>query len=117
MKRIHGYCAILSLIHASGLPESHVLDICKFYGFRDNGNGMEDEDIEEAIEDLGIRRRRVSNPPNTVGAFLKKYPLGLFIVTTYNHIFVVLNGGVVMHPLQDKMDRRCKLENAWRVLK
>jgi hypothetical protein len=117
MKRIHGYCTILALTYCSGLPESQVLDICKWHGFKDNGKGMDDPDWQDAADDLGIRRRAVRLSQHNVGQFLKAHPNGLYLVTTYNHIFTVLNGGIVSHPLQDPLGRRCKVEAAWRVLK
>lgn len=117
MKRIHGYCAILALTYASGLPESQVLDICKWHEFKDNGQGMHDDDWQEAAKDLGIRKRKIKLKGRTVGDFMKSHSKGLYLVTTYNHIFAVLNGGVVSHPLQDQMDRRCKIEAAWKVFK
>lgn len=116
MKRIHGYCAVIALTCVSGLPESQVLDTCKWHGFKDNGNGMSDKSWMSASKDLGIRKRRIRLEAKTVGEFIKNHPRGLYLVTTYNHIFAVLNGGIVSHPLQGQLGRRCKIEGAWRVL-
>ncbi len=117
MKRIEGYCAVLALTYVSGMPENQVLDVCRSWGFRDNGKGMTDKAWPRAAADLGIHRRKLPGKYRTVGDFLKAHPRGLYLVTTYNHIFAALNGGIVSHPLQDQMDRRCKFEAAWRVLK
>ncbi len=115
MKRIHGYCAVLALTYVSGMPEAQVLDVCRWQGFRDNGKGMTDKAWPRAATALGIRRRKLPKKYKTVGDFLKAHPRGLYIVTTYNHIFPVFNGGIVTHPLQDQLDRRCRFEAAWRV--
>ncbi len=117
MKRVHGYCAVLALKYVSGMPENQVLDVCRWHEFRDNGKGMDDESWPAAADDLGIKRRKLPKKYKTVGDFLKTHPHGLYLVTTYNHIFAVLNGGIVSHPLQDQMDRRCKFEAAWKILR
>ena len=117
MKHINGYCAVLAITYASGLPESQVVDMCRWHGFVDNGAGMYDDDWLAAAKDLGIRLRRVKTKAKTVGGFLKEHPLGTFLVGTEGHLFAVLNGGMVNHPIQSNTDRRCKVQEAWRVLK
>ncbi len=116
MKRLHGYCAVIALTYVSGLPESQVVDMCRWHHFVDNGKGMDDDDWLSAAKDLGIRLRRLHKKHDTIRDFLQAHPTGLFLVGTRNHLFAVLNGGMVNHPNQRTTDKRCKIDTVWRVL-
>lgn len=50
----------------------------------------------------------------TVGTFIKKYPLGTYVITVNRHAFTVKNG-VVIGNVQDSMRKRKIIEAAWKV--
>lgn len=116
MVKLYGSCPIIALQHASGLEESQVIDICKWHGF-EWGEGMYIEDIHRAAREIGIKKRSIKIEPCTLRAFLKAYPMGLYLVCSYDHIFAVINGGVINHPRQSPPSNRAKIVQAWRVSK
>lgn len=119
MKKIHrlsGTCAVFALSHVSGIVESKVLEICKSRGF-EWGEGMQDDAWIAAAKDLGIRRREMNLEKCKLREFLKRYPSGMFLVGTHNHIFSVNNGAIMVRPSTEAPDLRVIIHKAWRVYK
>lgn len=104
IKKIKGSCAVVALHHVSGVDEETVLRVCKLHGF-EVGEGMEDDDWKEAADDLGISIRAIPFKNCRLRAFVKKYPLGLYLVGTFDHLFVLDNGIIV--------DPREKMRGKW----
>lgn len=73
------------------------------------------EDIHRAAREIGIKKRRIQMDDCTLREFLRKYPMGLYMVCSYDHIFAVVNGGVINHPMQKPVGHRTKIVQAWRV--
>lgn len=115
LKKIHGSCAVLALKFASGKDESLVIDICKFHGF-EWGEGMTDEEWCAAAKDLGIRKRLIKFKKCSLSNFIKDHPIGMFFVGTYNHLFVLNNGGIINHPSEGSMDMRRIVKKAWKII-
>ena len=57
---------------------------------------------------------KVVNRRMTVGTFIKKYPVGTYVITVNRHAFTVKNG-VVIGNVQDSMRKRKIIEAAWKV--
>ncbi len=92
--KIDNSCAVLALHHVSGLDEETVLRVCKINDFTPK-NGMDDEDWINAAKDLGITVRSVFNGSERLSSFMAKKLDGLFLIGTFNHLFVVDNGLIV----------------------
>lgn len=119
LKKIDGSCAVIALHHCSGTDEETVLRICKLHGFTP-ADGMEDEEWQEAAKDLGLSIRAVPYKDCRLKQFIKKYPAGLFLMGTFDHLFV-LDNGLVVDP-REKMKGRYPglgriVKKAWVVLK
>lgn len=116
LRKIDGCCAVVALYFIAKLSEDIVIDICKDHGF-EAGEGMDDIQWKAAARDLGIRMRAVDMESMRLRTFVNKYPVGLYLVATRNHLFVV-EGGIVVdprHPDPPGLDR--VIQMAWRVLK
>ena len=50
----------------------------------------------------------------TVGTFIKKYPVGTYVLTVRQHAFTIKNG-VVIGNLSDSRQKRKIVEYAWKV--
>ncbi len=116
MHKLYGSCPIIALQHVSGLSESQVIDICKWHGF-EWGQGMDMQEIHAAAREIGIKKRRIKMDKCTLRTFLRDYPNGLYIVCSHNHIFAVINGGIINHPMQEAPGHRTHIVMAWRVNK
>lgn len=92
--KIDNSCAVLALHHVSGLDEDTVLRVCKIHDFTTH-NGMEDEDWINAAKDLGISVRSVFAGCERLSSFIKKYPDGLYLIGTFNHLFALDNGLII----------------------
>lgn len=120
MKKLHKVdtaCAVLALWYVSGCgDEDAVLRICTAHGFS-VGNGMEDKDWLRAAQTLGINCRQTRMKECRLHKFIKDHPKGLYLVGTWNHLFVVDNG-IVIDPRNARppgLDRIIK--HAWKVKK
>lgn len=119
LKKIDGSCAVIALHHVSGVDEDTVLRVCTLHGFEPK-NGMDDEDWREAADDLGISVRSMSINPQRLRKFLHGHTEGLFLLGTFDHLFV-LDNGLIIDP-REKMRGRYPglgriVKQAWRVLK
>lgn len=117
MKRIHrinGSCAIFALSHVSGRPEAAVIEVCKDHDF-EWGQGMADDEIMAAAKDLDITKREIQIKKCSLKEFLKKYNSGMYLLATWNHIFAVNNGGILVRPDIRPPASRCVIHRAWRV--
>lgn len=113
--RIGDSCAVFALCHVSGVEEPAVIEVCKKHGF-EWGRGMYDEEWKAAARELGIRLRAVSISPLKLRKFLHENPAGMFLVCTYNHVFSVNNGGIVVRPGTAPPGPRATIKQAWLVL-
>lgn len=86
--KINGSCAITALQYAADTTEEKALKVCI-------GQGLFDEQWMKAADELGLKIKRVVYKPIQLKRFLKKYPVGLYIMGSHNHLFVVDNGRVV----------------------
>ena len=55
-----------------------------------------------------------TNRQMTVGTFIKKYPIGTFVICVRSHAFTIKDG-VVMGNLEDSKKTRKIINSAWRV--
>jgi hypothetical protein len=119
LKKIRNACAPAALCHCSGINEDTVLRICVSCGFDIRG-GMGDDEWQEAADDLGLKLKKVPTELFKLRDFVQKYPNGLFLVTTQDHILCV-DGGVVYDPREKLKGRHPGLNRAvyggWRVSK
>ena len=92
--KIDNSCAVIALHHVSGLDEETVLRICKLYDFSPH-EGMDDEDWISAAKDLGITVRSVFNGSERLSKFVNNHKDGLYLLGTFNHLFVLDNGLIV----------------------
>lgn len=114
LKKISGSCAVIALLYVSGLDEQTVLRVCGFHGF-EAGLGMEDRQWQNAARDLGIDYRGISLSPCTLKQFIKNYSEGLYLVGTFDHLFVV-DGGIIIDPRCEKPPGLKRIiRQAWRV--
>lgn len=119
LKKIEGSCAVVALHYASGISEDTVLNICKLHDFTPEG-GMEDEDWQEAAKDLGILIRAVPMKDVKLSKFKSAHKAGLFLVGTFDHLFV-LDNGLIVDPHEKRKGRYPGLgrivKRAWLVIK
>jgi hypothetical protein len=113
LKKLNAACAVLALHYVSGRDEDAVLRICKLHGF-EVGYGMEDEEWRNAADELGIKVRSIATLPLKVHQFIKNNSTGLFIVGTFNHLFVVDNG-IVIDPRFTPPGMHRVIKQVWRV--
>ncbi len=103
LKKIDGSCAVIALHHVSGIDEETVLRVCALHGFTPE-DGMEDEDWQEAAKDLGLNIRAVPMKDVRLSAFKKAHNTGLYLVGTFDHLFV-LDNGLIVDP-REKLEGR-----------
>ncbi len=103
LRKIEGSCACLALHHVSGIDEDTVLRVCTLHGFTPE-DGMEDLDWQEAAKDLGLRLRMVPMKDVRLSKFVKAHGAGLFLVGTFDHLFV-LDNGLIVDPREKDMGR------------
>lgn len=116
IKKIPGACAVCALQYVSEVDEDTVLRICTMHGF-ESGEGMCDEEYLEAAADLKVKTFKVKMEDCRLGQFIKKYPMGLYLVATWDHLFVVDNG-IIADPRNDKRPGLGRIiKQAWRVEK
>lgn len=117
LRKIDGVCAVLSLHYVSGRNEDTVLNVCKLHGFTPQ-DGMEDKDWLEAADDLGIKLRSTGKIELRLSKFVKEYSVGLYLVGTRDHLFVVDNG-LIVDPREKDAGRYPGhgriIKEAWRV--
>lgn len=117
--KISGSCVLCALHHVSGIDEETVLRVCQLHNFTP-GSGMEDADWLEAAKDLGINLRAATYRDCRLKQFVKNYPIGLYLVGTRDHLFV-LDNGLIVDP-REKMAGRYPglgrvVKQAWKVIK
>lgn len=114
LKKIDGSCAVVALLYVSGIDEDTVIRVCQFHGF-EAGKGMEDKDWMAAAKALRIKFRAVAMKPCTLDRFLKDHPKGLYLVGTYDHLFVVDNGVIVDPRNEHPPGLKRSVKQAWKV--
>ena len=116
LKKIEGSCAVVALHYVSGIDEDTVIRICGFHGF-EIGAGMSDDQWQESAVELGVKFHSRKTDDCTLRQFLKKYPIGLYLVGTFDHLFVVDNG-LIIDPRNDKPPGLGRIiKQAWRINK
>lgn len=116
LKKLGGACAPLALWYVSGKEEDAVLRICQAYGFKET-EGMDDSDWKKAAAQLGIRMRAIPFEECTLKKFLREFKAGLYLVCTWDHIFVVDNG-ILIDPRNLKPPGLSRMiKQAWRIEK
>jgi hypothetical protein len=119
LKKLKNACAPMALHHVSGIDHETVLRVCASCGF-DVNEGMSDEEWQEAAQELLIEITRCHTGKINLGSFVKKFPIGLYLVTTFDHILCVDNG-LVYDPREMIKGRYPGLgrsvKGAWRVEK
>lgn len=117
--KIENSCAVLALHHVSGLDEETVLRVCKSHNFTPKG-GMYDEDWISAAKDLGISIKTAFTGSARLYSIVKKFPTGLYLISTSNHLFV-LDSGIIIDPWAKQWDGYPGLgrliKQAWKVTK
>ncbi len=96
LNRIKNCCAVVALFYVSGKKEDTVLNVCRFYGFHPD-EGMDDEDWRDAAVHLGLKVRQVNFKDMRLKKFIKLHPAGIYLIATWNHLFV-LDNGIVIDP-------------------
>jgi hypothetical protein len=112
---IEGACVVCALHYAVGIDEFAVLRACKSYGFTEK-RGMEDTEWRNAAGLLGLRLRLEPTEPIELRKVIKKYPKGLFLLGTFDHLFV-LDHGILYDPRGPKTGGlRRTIKQIWRVV-
>ena len=102
-----GACAIIAIRYAARTSDAAALRACI-------NQGQFDEQWQKAAEELGLKLTKVRSRKILLKNFLKKFPEGMFIVGTHDHLFVVDNGKVV-DPAYDVPGLSRTLTGAWLV--
>lgn len=117
LRKIDGSCAVLALHHVSQIDEETVLRVCALHGFNPT-DGMEDEDWIEAAKDLGLKLRSAGKFDCRLKKFVSEHKTGLYLVGTFDHLFV-LDNGLIVDPKEKDAGRYPGLgrivKEAWRV--
>lgn len=115
LKEIDGSCAVVALWYVSGIDEETVLRVCTSCGF-EVGEGMEDEEWQEAAHCLSVKMRSIPvDQPCTLYKFIKLHPKGLYLIGTFDHLFVVDNGVIVDPRCPRPPGLKRLIKQAWRV--
>lgn len=116
IKKIDAACAVCALQYCSGIDEDTVLRVCAMHGFA-AGEGMTDHEWKDAASDLKLSLKRVKTDNCTLRQFIRKYPLGLYLVGTFDHLFAVDNG-IVADPRNDTRPGLGRIiKQGWLVVK
>lgn len=116
LKEIDGSCAVVALCHVSSIDEETVLRVCTSCGF-EAGQGMEDPEWQEAAKCLGLKLRAIKLKPCFLKEFIRKKKKGLYLVGTFDHLFVVDNG-IIVDPRNPRPPGLGRLiRQAWKVEK
>lgn len=115
LKALDAACAVLALHYVSGVEENTALRVCTMSGFHP-GEGMSDEEWKEAAGLLGLAVRAVPLEPCRLKTFMTAHPTGLFLVSTFNHLFV-LDNGLLIDPRAKTPGLGRVVRHAWRVSK
>ena|SRR3990167_10228694 len=114
--KIKAACAATALWYvAGGVDEEAILRLSLAHGFTTK-DGMADEDWLKVAALLGIKTRATLAEPILLGKFIKKHAVGLYLVGTFDHLFVVDNG-IIFDPRGKKPPGlKRKLHQAWKVV-
>jgi len=84
------------------------------HGF-EAGEGMTDDEYLEAATDLKLLLHRVQADGITLRQFIRKYPQGLYLTATWDHLFAVDNGIIADPRNHDRPGLGRIIRQAWRV--
>jgi hypothetical protein len=108
-----GSCAPLALKYLSQQDDVTVIEACI-------KQGMNDPEFIEAAKLLGITLIPMDGMKSMeVRKFIREYPIGTFMVTTYDHVFIIENG-IQIDAYRDEKKingTRRILHSAWKVIK
>lgn len=116
LKRMKGACVPTALWYLSEGQEDEVIRVCKAFGFVEGTGdeaGMADEDWVAAAKHFGINVRKMRCEEMRLDKFVNNHRKGLFVVHTWDHMFVVENGKVI-DPRRGPGLRRF-VRDVWRV--
>lgn len=114
LKEIDSACVLVALWYCTGIDEETILRICTAYGFKPK-MGMDDREWKSAAGHLGIKVRGIALEPCTLHKFIKNHPAGLFLMGTWDHLFVVDNGIIVDPRCSNPPGLKRVIKQAWRV--
>lgn len=114
LSKISGACVLAALWYIVGIDEEAVLRVCTAHGFKP-GKGMFDEDWKRAANQLGIKMRGIAMKQCTLKKFVKNHPEELYIVGTFDHLFVVDNGIIVDPRCATPPGLKRIIKQVWRV--
>lgn len=109
LSNIEGACAVIALRYAAKVPAGIAIEACL-------SQGMFDEQWTIAAKKLGLRVEKTITKRVMLRKFIGKYPDGLFLMATHNHLFVLDNGKII-DPSWNSDGLYRMILQAWRVLK
>lgn len=113
---LEGSCVLVALHYVTGVPEDTVKRYCEAYNFTPK-EGIDDKDWIKVAKALGIKMRSQPPLPLLLSQFIKKHKAGLYIVSTFDHLFVVDNG-IIFDPRNLKPPGLSRnIVGAWKVNK
>lgn len=113
LKTLDAACAVVALCYASKQDEEAVLRVATMHGFKP-GEGMTDNQWIPAAKVLGLNMRALSFEHMELRKFIKQYPIGLYFVSTPQHLFV-LDNGLIIDPRTDGQKLRRSVRQAWKI--
>lgn len=112
MKKLHKIvdaCAPTAIRNASDLTDEKVAEIFLSQGFLD-------EDWKIAAKQAGLRLRLAHDGKIILKRFIKRFGKGTYIVSTWNHLFVVRDGEVI-DPTWENSGLYRTVTHAWKIFK
>lgn len=114
-------CCLYAMKAVSGIKDSLIITACRLEGFQTT-TGMHQYQWLAAMKRLGIRYREVKDiyavaggwQDMTLSQFAKRYPVGVFYVTTSRHAFAVRDGHVIDN--KKFTGGRRRVRSAFRIL-
>ncbi len=119
MKKLHkikASCAVCALWYVAGIDEEAVLRVCRSLGFRE-GEGMTDIEWKSAARTLDIDIRGIAMQPCTLKKFIKNHQDGLYLLGTWDHLFVLDNSVIIDPRCERPPGLGRKILQAWIVMK
>lgn len=116
LKKIDNSCAVVALHYVSGIAEDIVLRVCQLHEFHPK-QGMDDKNWKAAGKDLGITVRAINFVPCTLKTFAREHMEGLYLLGTWDHLFVLDNGMIVDPRCARPPGLRRMIKQAWVVNK
>lgn len=87
LTKLEGACAVIALRYAADVPDDTAIETCL-------SQGMFDVQWMTAARKLGLKLHRVIYRKIMLKRFIKKYPEGMYLLGTHNHLFAVKDGKI-----------------------